>query len=156
MFNLGGLAMTDAATEFIAGVRVDLGRAMKARDGNLTRALRMLVAAVDNAQAIPVETCTTMAEPEPSGEPQRLALTPDALDAILQREVEGRIEEARILQDAGEAAAALAALDEAAVFARYRLPRPAVRLQSGPTARAAGSGPAHARTRLAPDEGRRS
>lgn len=54
----------DAAEAFIRKVRADLPAALRAGDRDLTRALRMLVAAVDNAQAVPIDTI----QRDPSGD----------------------------------------------------------------------------------------
>lgn len=111
----------DAARPFLERVRAELTQAMKDGANDRVSTLRMLVAAVDNAQAVPLEGAMTASVFGSDGvEPSRRSLTPAELDAVLLREVEARRAEAETLRRAGRVGAATAPDAEADTFESYR------------------------------------
>ena len=85
-------------------IRDDLTAAMKARDTALTGTLRMLLAAVGNAEVAGKE---------------HVELTADKIVALVRAETKKRNESATIYEDAGRAELAAQERSEAAILARY-------------------------------------
>lgn len=103
-------------------LRADLKAALQARASHEVSLLRALIAAVDNAEAVPAEyDARSRAFGDPSGEVARRDLDGPALDALLAEEVEARLASAAVFEEhrRGEDAARLRA--EAALVARYRV-----------------------------------
>ena len=85
-------------------IRDDLTAAMKARDTALTGTLRMLLAAVGNAEVAGKE---------------HVELSADKIVALVRAETKKRNESATIYEDAGRAELAAQERSEAAILARY-------------------------------------
>jgi uncharacterized protein YqeY len=101
-------------------LRADLKTAMQARAGDEVRLLRTLIAAVDNAEAVPGEHKNIQrAFGEPGGEVARRELGGEDLAALLDREIAERLA-AAAGYDAGQPDAAARLRAEAALIAGYR------------------------------------
>jgi uncharacterized protein YqeY len=85
-------------------IRDDLTAAMKVRDGALTATLRMLLAAVGNAEVAGKE---------------HVELSEDRIVALVRAETKKRNESAAIYEEAGRAELAAQERSEAAILARY-------------------------------------
>ena len=93
-------------------MKADLTHAMKARQTHVVEALRSVLAAIDNAEAVPI-TATTCVGPAPGqrNEAPRKVLSADDIRQIVQREVDER-------RAASRNYANLQQLDEAARLAQ--------------------------------------
>ncbi len=69
-----------------ARLKADLPKAMKARQSNTVNALRTVLAAIDNAEAVEVDTSRVPLVGR-SNDVQRKVLTEEDIAAILQREI---------------------------------------------------------------------
>jgi uncharacterized protein YqeY len=112
----------DLAPALTARIRADLKTAMQARVSAEAAALRALIGAIDNAQAVPLDPDHKPAAMRPFGaaaEAPRIALDADALRAIIVREMDEREAAACefIRLDRADRAAMLRA--EAALIGRY-------------------------------------
>ncbi len=107
-----------------ARLRADLKGAMQARRVGETQALRTLLAAIDNAQAVPVEdrgpAHAARAFGDGTGEVPRLDLSDDDVQALLAREAESRRAAAAEMARLGQADRAAALAAEAEIVLRYR------------------------------------
>ncbi len=99
------IAMIDHAGQLQARLRADLKLAMLGRRSEEVSVLRSLIAALDNAQAVPVgdlhDTYTVHAFGDNSVEQPRLKLGPDDLRTILNGEMESRRTASDEYHDAG-------------------------------------------------------
>jgi len=113
----------DAAQALRQRLRADIKAAMQARDGTGTRLLRALLAAIDNAQAVPAEP---PALPNRFGqgtsEVPRRALTEATLHAVLAAEIAERERAADEIARHGRPDDAARLRAEAAVVRRYFTP----------------------------------
>lgn len=113
-----------SVTALKARLREDLKTAMQARATDEVRLLRMLAAAVDNAEAVPAEGLLDRANPTAfglgAGEAPRRTLTADDLAALLDREREERMGAASEYERLGQTAEAARLVHEAELIARYR------------------------------------
>ena len=113
-----------SATALKERLRADLKAAMQARAGSEVRLLRALIAALDNAEAVPgeglVENYVPRAFGDPSGERARLELDDAAVDRLLAAEVEARLAAAADYERHSEAEEAARLRHEAAEIGRYR------------------------------------
>lgn len=104
-------------------LRSDLKEAMKERRSDDARLLRTLIAAVDNAEAVPVDLSgpaqAARALGDPSGEVARLELDEAALDRILTAEVDARLAAAEDYARHGRDDEAARLRTEAATIGRY-------------------------------------
>jgi uncharacterized protein YqeY len=104
-------------------LREDLKAAMQARAADEVRLLRMLAAAVDNAEAVPAEGLHDRANPSAfglgAGEALRRELTADDLAALLDRERDERLAAASEYERLGQTAEAARLMREAELIARY-------------------------------------
>ncbi len=105
-------------------LRADLKAAMQARASAEVRLLRALIAALDNAEAVPggglVEKYVPRSFGDPSGEVARLALDGEAVELLLADEIEARVAAADDYERHGEPGEAARLREEAALIARYR------------------------------------
>jgi uncharacterized protein YqeY len=103
-------------------IRADLKAAMRARQDEETGLLRMLLAAIDDAEAVPVPEgrgYTSRAFGDETGEVPRRVLTAEVLHAILLREQEARHEAAEEMDRVGRPDRAKALRFHAKIVARY-------------------------------------
>lgn len=105
-------------------LRADLKAAMQARATADVRVLRVLIAALDNAEAVPSghDRYVPRAFGDPSGEVARLQLDADAVDALLASEIAARQAAAADYRSHGRITEAERLEAEAAVVKRYRTP----------------------------------
>lgn len=113
-----------AATYLKERLRADLTLAMRARDNDTVRLLRALIAALDNAEAVPeqagAQRLAQRAFGDPSGEIARAELDAAAVDIVLDREAAERLAAAESVERGGQAEASARLRAEAARIARYR------------------------------------
>lgn len=111
-----------SATALEHRLRTDLKAAMQARAADEVRLLRTLIAALDNAEAVPVEGAQTPFRKlgDPSGEVPRRELDDAAVDALLQAETVARLSAADDYARHGRREDAARLRDEAALIGRYR------------------------------------
>jgi uncharacterized protein YqeY len=104
-------------------LRADLKTAMRERAATEMRVLRALLAAIDNAQAVPVgdrhDTYVPHAFGDAGVEIARLDLSADALEALLQRERQERIGTAEQMTALGQSDRARGLQEESAIVGRY-------------------------------------
>lgn len=105
-------------------LRADLKVAMQARASGEVRLLRTLIAALDNAEAVPggnlVEKYVPRSFGDASGEVARLVLDDEAVELLLADEIESRMAAADDYERLGETGEAARLREEAALIARYR------------------------------------
>ena len=116
-----------SAAAFKDRLRADLKAALQARDSAKVGVLRTLIAALDNAEAVPVEGSAHVTPPtgtrafgDPSGEVARREIDGPALDALLTGEAEARLAAAEDYDRHGREAEASRLRQEAELIARYR------------------------------------
>ncbi len=113
----------DFAEALKARLRRDLKAAMQARASAEIRVLRALIAALDNAQAVPVapghQRYVEHAFGDPAAEIPRLRLDAAPVLALLGREARERLDAADQFTSLGRADRASELQAEAAVVARY-------------------------------------
>jgi uncharacterized protein YqeY len=110
-----------SATALKERLRADLKAALQARASDDVRALRTLIAALDDAEAVPGEyAALPRAFGDPSGEVARRELDADAVEAVLANEVDARLAAASDYERHGRGDKAARLRDEAALVARYR------------------------------------
>jgi len=104
-------------------VRADLKAAMLERRKVEVRALRALLAAIDDAQAVPLggdhDKYVVRSFGDVGVEVPRRTLSADALQALLRREQAERVTLAKEMANLGQDCVAAALKEEAAVFGRY-------------------------------------
>ncbi len=104
-------------------LRADLQAALRARDTLTVAVLRTTIAAIDNAQAVPLAQpdarYRVRAFGEAGVEVERRQLSASDIEALLADEVAQRIATATDLAQRGQAAAAVRLRDEAAIVRRY-------------------------------------
>ena len=115
--------MSDAGAAIKAKIRQELLAAAKARRAEETRLLRVLLAAFDNAQALPVGSAHDRYRVrmfgDPSGEvPRRVLGESDVRDLLLREQAE-RIAAAQQFEGLGRSEEAARLRAEAALIARY-------------------------------------
>ena len=103
-------------------LRADLKAAMQARATGEVRLLRTLIAAVDNAEAMPIDAFEErIRRRESVGEVSRRDLDAAGLDAVLAAESESRLAAAEDYERSGRTEDAAGLRDEAELIARYRV-----------------------------------
>jgi uncharacterized protein YqeY len=112
-----------------ARLQADLSAALKARDRSRTSVLRTLLAALANAEAVPVDQTATgsIAASSPgalSTEVARRELSPADEAGVLRREHRELVDAAAELVDAGRADAAEPLQAQAAIVAEYLVSEP--------------------------------
>lgn len=116
-------AMSDIAEQLKGKLRADLLVAMRARDDAATATLRQLLAALDDAQAVPVETARSRYEVRRFGGPgvevPRVALDAAAIIRLLAREAAVREDAAMQLDRHGRPDAAATMRAAAALIRSY-------------------------------------
>ncbi|KRA80726.1 GatB/YqeY domain-containing protein [Altererythrobacter sp. Root672] len=110
-----------SATELKQRLRADLKAAVQARAADEARLLRVLIAALDNAEAVPgmQDNTSSRAFGDPSGEVARLELDTAATQAILTKERHERLTAAEDYERHGQDEPAQRLRDEAELIARY-------------------------------------
>jgi len=108
-----------SAVEMKARMRGDLLGALKAKRADEIAVLRSLLAAIDNAEAPPIDTAPAFGT---SAEVERLLLTEAQLREVLRREMEEREQAAEELARLGQGDHADALLRQAEIAARYFTP----------------------------------
>lgn len=112
-----------SAVELKQRLRADLKAAMQARASDEVRLLRTLIAALDNAEAVPggglVDKYVPRSFGDPSGEVARLALDDAAVGRVLASEIETRLAAADDYDQHGKAEEARRLRNEADLVARY-------------------------------------
>ena len=105
-------------------LRADLKAAMQLRAADEVRVLRVLIAALDNAEAVSAEQkgYVPRAFGDPSGEVARLDLDAGAVEALLADEVAARLSAAADYRGHGQNEEAHRLEAEAALVERYRRP----------------------------------
>lgn len=103
------------AAELKLMLRADLKSAMQNRASGEVRLLRALIAALDNAEAVPAES----AGDNPATEVPRLELDWRAVSEVLAREQKERLAAASDYEARGQEASAATLRGEAALIARY-------------------------------------
>lgn len=115
--------MTPAADTLKARIRSDLTSAMKARDSAQASLLRVLLAALDNAEAVPIGTAheryQERAFGDPSAEVPRLVLSVEDVTALVAREQAEREAAAADFERLGRPNDAARLQQEAGWIARY-------------------------------------
>jgi len=115
--------MSDAGTAVKAKIRQDLLAAAKARRTDETRLLRVLLAALDNAEAVPVgdahERYRVRLFGDPSVEAPRRVLGESEVRELLLREQAERIAAAQQFDGLGRSEEATRLRGEAALIGRY-------------------------------------
>ena len=110
-----------SATALKERLRADLKTAMQARANGELRVLRTLIAALDNAEAVPGENrCVPRAFGEPGAEVARRELDGEAIGGLLGSEIETRLSAAADYDRHGETAEAERLRREAALVERNR------------------------------------
>ena len=113
----------DPAAVVKARIRLDLKKAMQARRTIEMRVLRTLVAALDNAEAVPVADAHDRYVPrmfgDRSAEAPRLVLTEADVAALLEREAVQRLEAMAEFERLGHLDRAAVFREEAAIVRRY-------------------------------------
>ena len=116
-------SLLDPAEAMQTRIREDLRIAMRAKSRSEVAVLRVCLAAIDNAQAIPVgdrhQTLEVRAFGDGSVEVPRLALDESAVHAVLAKEIEDRLSAADQLQQHGSADRAAALRADAVIIDRY-------------------------------------
>lgn len=110
-----------SATALKQRLRSDLKAAMQVRAADEVRVLRVLIAALDNAEAVPSEQkgYVPRAFGDPNGEVARLDLGAGAVEALLADEVAARLAAAADYRDLGQSDEAARLEAEATVISRY-------------------------------------
>ncbi|MXO61192.1 hypothetical protein GRI89_16735 [Altererythrobacter salegens] len=112
-----------SAEQARARLRADLKDAMRAGRKDEVSLLRSLAAAIDNAEAVPVEGLNDNISPLRAsagmGEVARLDLCDEDIAAIFSREQAERIAAAAMLEKAGQAGPAERLRGEAGLIGRY-------------------------------------
>jgi len=115
--------MADSVETLKARLRDDLRMAMQTRSAAETKLLRALIAALDNAQAIPLgerhDRYVELRFGDRSAEAPRRILSDADLDRLLQREIQERQDAAQTFDRLGQTERASAMRNEAAIVARY-------------------------------------
>lgn len=113
-----------SATRLKQGLRVDLKAAMQAKAVEEVRLLRALIAALDNAEAVPAEGIQDHSKPralgDARGEVARREVDAAELDTILATEIEARLSAADEYERRTRPEDAARLRREAALIARYR------------------------------------
>lgn len=117
--------MTEAET-LKGELRRDLRAAMKRSDKVETALLRQLIAALDNAEAVPVrEECASLVRHvfgEGTAEVERRLISRDDAQAVMQAEMQARMEAAAEFARLGMAARAARLEAEVGIVRRYIRP----------------------------------
>jgi uncharacterized protein YqeY len=112
-----------AAAAMKARLRADLVLAMQARDGEGAALLRVLIALIDNAEAVPVgdahQKYQVRAFGDPGVEAPRRDLSPADIDGLLRRELAERETSAADFERLGRTAEAQSRRAEALLIAGY-------------------------------------
>jgi uncharacterized protein YqeY len=109
-----------SASELKDRLRADLKTAMRARNQGEVGVIRTLIAAIDNAEAQPIEHFEErLRRREVVGEVGRRELDSQALDAVLAAEIQSRVSAAEDYERNGRADDAARLRDEARLIGGY-------------------------------------
>ena len=115
--------MPAAANRMKDGLRDDLLASMRARQSLETGVIRSLLAAIDNAEALPVAegrpASLQLRFGEEGSEAARRTLSADEIGAVIDAEVQRRLDAASNLERLGQADRAETLRREAQIAARY-------------------------------------
>jgi uncharacterized protein YqeY len=118
-----GSAVEDPAEAIKSRLRADLGSAMGAKDAVRVRALRATIAAIDDAQAVPVNDqhlrYVVRAFGDRSAEVPRLGLTAEDVTRVLTYEAAARSSAAAEMERLHQTGRARELHEEAAIIASY-------------------------------------
>jgi uncharacterized protein len=118
------MVVQDPAETLSARVRADLQIAMAARRTEEVRLLRALLAAIDDAQAVPLpeghQRYSPRAFGDGSGEVPRIRLSAERIEALVTAEIDARLEAAGQMAGLDRPDRADALQAEAALLGRYR------------------------------------
>jgi uncharacterized protein YqeY len=110
-----------SAAELKERLRADLKAAMRERQTDQVGLIRTLIAAIDNAEAQPIEGYRErLRKLEPIGEIARRELDAQSLDAVLTAETRSRLAAAEDYERNDRADVAVRLRSEAELIARYR------------------------------------
>jgi uncharacterized protein YqeY len=110
-----------SAAELKERLRADLKAAMRERKSGEMSVIRTLIAAIDNAEAVPIDgLAERLRLREDIGEVARADLDSGALERILSHEIETRLSAEQDYQDHGRAGDAAQLRSEATFVSRYR------------------------------------
>jgi uncharacterized protein YqeY len=110
-----------SATDLKERLRADLKTAMRERKPGEVAVIRTLIAAIDNAEAVPIDGLEErLRQREAIGEVARRELDAAALDAVLAKEIESRLAAAEDYERHGRNDDAARLRQEAELVARYR------------------------------------
>jgi uncharacterized protein YqeY len=110
-----------SATDLKERLRADLKTAMRARKPGEVAVIRTLIAAIDNAEAVPIDGLEErLRQREAIGEVARRELDAAALDAVLAKESDTRLAAAEDYDRHGRNDDAARLRQEAELVARYR------------------------------------
>jgi hypothetical protein len=114
----------DAATAMKDRLRRDLREAMRAGRPDEAAMVRALIAAIDNAEAVPLTGAPAVQHDfhDGSAEVERLTLGPDRVAALLRAEIEDRLRAAEVFDRIGRLDRAGPLRAEAALASRYLSP----------------------------------
>ena len=107
----------EPAERFKTRLRVDLRAALRARDRDAARALRSVIAAVENAEAVPVDGHAPTVGL--ATETARRELSHSDVAAALQREIDERQEARDVYRERGQRSAAETLTAELRALAAY-------------------------------------
>lgn len=114
---------TDPASTLQLRLRADLKVAMRERRASEISCLRSLIAAIDNAQAVPLgalhQRYVVRQFGDDAVEVPRMLLSDAELDGLIDREISDRTAVARELRELGQAERAARLTEEVAVIERY-------------------------------------
>jgi len=109
-----------SATALKERLRTDLKSAMREKRAGEVALLRKLIAALDNAEAVPTQGYRPRALGDPSGEVARREIDRAEVDSLLAGEIVERQAAAEDLERLGRSGDAARLLHEAELIARYR------------------------------------
>jgi uncharacterized protein YqeY len=110
-----------SAADLKERLRTDLKAAMRERQAGKVAVIRTLIAAIDNAEAVPVDGLEErLRQREDIGEVARRELDASALDAVLSKESDTRLAAAQDYARHGRNDDAARLRREAELIARYR------------------------------------
>lgn len=120
---MGNARISGAAEKLKARLQGDLRLAMKAKSSNEMKVLRLLISAIDNAEAPPLASYNKAATwhdfRSGSAETARLSLDPAQIRKIIQSEIEEREQSAIELDKAGRPDVAATLREEISIIGRY-------------------------------------
>jgi uncharacterized protein YqeY len=115
-----------SAGAFKEKLRADLKQAMRARNAGEVAALRSMIGALDNAEAVPIaggrDRMVQRAFGDPEGEVPRRELDEEEIAALLDAEIAARQRAIEEYVQGGRSEEAARLTEEARLIAAYRVP----------------------------------